>query len=115
MKFDPGSRTGRNPIGFDATADETLSCVVVAKFTPSSPSTSDHPQCSGAVLTADTLDAPVYTRQRDTDLNPEDFDHERGEHSTRQVQTQSRKAAAQDWVGGRLLARPDAAAPQADR
>ena len=37
------SRTGRNPIGFNATADETLSCVVVAKFTPSYSSSSDHP------------------------------------------------------------------------
>lgn len=49
-------------------------------------------------------DPPEYTRHRDEDLNPDDYDTERGEYLTRQVQTQSGKVAVNAWTAAKLAA-----------
>ena len=119
------TRLTTTPLGVDGSSESRpLPCVGVAQSAGFFSSFTDHPQ-SGA---ADTREAPgahsphsagptdppglpEYTRQRDADLDPADFDHERGEYIKRLVQTRSGKAAARDWVEGGLLAQPGAAAP----
>ena len=134
------NQAGRKPIGFgdrpqasDAPSnDQTLSCVGFDHSIPFSVSPAHHPRPGGADSrqtpspapevhpphSAEPTDQPAaseYTRTRDADLDPADFDPDRGEHITRQVRTQSAKAAAMAWVSGGLPTRPDAAAPQAAR
>ena len=87
------------------TEDEHPSCVAVASFSSTDPASAASPPPLSVCP-----EPPVFTRTRDADLDPADFDPDRGEWITRQVQTQSRKALAQNWVGGRLAARNDAAA-----
>lgn len=97
------------------------SCVDVGDL-PAVPSpTADHARPSEADPTADTReprealppqaahptappDPPEYTRHRDEDLNPDDYDTERGEYLTRQVQTQSGKVAVNAWTAAKLAA-----------
>lgn len=100
-----------------------LSCVGHGKCVGSFASSADHPQRAAADPPADNRDAPrghpphsaeqndppaalEYTRTRDADLDPADFDLERGEYIARQVQTQSGKAAAGNWVGAGYLLDP---------
>ena len=99
----PGSPSVGGNLGPD---DEHPSCVGVASFS----STGLGPAVNAMPLTVCPKPSE-FTRTRDADLDPADFDHERGEYIKRLVQTRSGKAAARDWVGGGLPARLDAAAP----
>ena len=105
------TRSGTNAIGFEASADQTLSCVGIARFTAFSLSSFDHQQRGEPESTADTREVPEihppqaaeptdsptppkYTRTRDADLDPAAFNLESGEYITPQVQTQSAKDRA---------------------
>ena len=99
----PGSPSVGGNLGSD---DEHPSCVGVASFS----STGLSPAVPAMPLTV-WPEPSEFTRTRDADLDPADFDHERGEYIKRLVQTRSGKAAARDWVEGGLLAQPGAAAP----
>lgn len=109
---------GRNPIGFGAMPEETLSCVEIHKFTPSYSSSSDHPPPGEADPTADARETPEahprhppqeadrtaspappeYTRTRDAELDPANFHYDTGEWVRPQVQTRSGKAEANAWA-----------------
>ena len=81
------------PIGFAGTSmEQSLSCVgfLDPTFLSCLP-----PECP---------DPPVFTRHRDADLDPANFDGETGEYVTPAVQTQSGKSAANAWVASKLTA-----------
>ena len=69
--------------------DEHPSCVAVASFSSTNPASAASPPPLSVCP-----EPPVFTRTRDADLDPADFDPDRGEHIAPQNQTQSRRAAA---------------------
>lgn len=113
------SRQTSNPIEIDASgAHQSLSCVEIAQFAGDSSVSADHRQQGEACSTADATETPehhpprpvspeaqpappAYTRIRDADLDPADFDRDTGEHITPPAPVRSEKPHPQSWLAAR--------------